>query len=663
MITASPDGSAVSSSTSGRVPAAHPKLGPRDVLVLATGMGLLAGWLEVGTRILARAIDPTHRLYIMSRHYVWTVPVSNWLLFSSVGLLLAIASGCFPRAGSWLSPRILCAAALMPVFMVAIPQVYPWAWMILASAIAMRLAPVLERWGPRWRRWPRSTIPSLLALSSVAVVAGLVVGTDWYKQWRESARPFPPGDPPNVLLIVLDTVRADHLNLYGYPRDTSRTLNRLAKRGITFTEARSTAPWTLASHASLFTGRLPRELDVKWMTPLTADVPTLAGHLGFHGYATAGFVANTQYCSSETGLDRGFTHYEDYVADLEHLRPLRFAVLFDAGWNAIATLGRYLSASTAPGRTHDRIESGLKWLLGSYRKDAAEVNSEFLGWLAGRREPGRPFFAFLNYFDAHAPYILPEGTPLRFGMGPRTLEDFTLLVQRWRVIDKRRLSPRYRDLVHDSYDNCLGYLDDCLGQLIGALERTGELDRTLLIVTADHGEELGEHGLFEHGESLYRPEIRVPLVFVLPPRGTTPEVVTEVVSLRDLPATIADLVGLSARSPFPGRSLARLWRDSPSEPTPTAVASDGAVSELSEPNPTRPSLGLSPAARGALTSLAEGDHVYIRNEVDGREQLFDQRSDPSESLNRARDEAMRPTVQRMRERLGQILADPDEDSR
>ena len=98
---------------------------------------------------------------------------------------------------------------------------------------------------------------------------------------------------------------------------------RLAKRGIRFTEARATAPWTLASHASMFTGRWPHELDVKWMTPLTVKFPTLAEYLGSHGYATAGFVANTDYCSYDTGLDRGFTHYEDYVADLPHLRPLR----------------------------------------------------------------------------------------------------------------------------------------------------------------------------------------------------------------------------------------------------------------------------------------------------------------------------------------------------
>jgi arylsulfatase A-like enzyme len=330
---------------------------------------------------------------------------------------------------------------------------------------------------------------------------------------------------------------------------------------------------------------------------------------------------------------------------------LRFALLFESAWSGISGLGLFLSEHLPAGRLHDQVESVLKLLLGGYRKDAAEVNREFLDWLGHRQGARRPYFAFLNYYDAHAPYILPDGTPLRFGMGPRTLEDFTLLVRRWKSIDKRRLNPKYRDLVRDSYDNCLGYLDDCLGSLLATLDQRAELDQTLVIVTADHGEELGEHGLFEHGESLYRPEIRVPLVFVLPKRSETRAVVREVVSLRDLPATIVDLVGYSDGARFPGRSLATLWRDPSPTAVPGATASVGAISELAEPNPTNPSLGLSPAIRGPLCSLALEDYLYIRNEATGREQLFHEREDPGELVNRAQDEAMEPMVDLLRQRL------------
>ena len=114
-------------------------------------------------------------------------------------------------------------------------------------------------------------------------------------------------------------------------------------------------------------------------------------------------------------------------------------------------------------------------------------------------------------------------------------------------------------LAIDAYDNCLAYLDERLGELIDELQRRGVLDQTLVIVTADHGEGLGEHGLFDHGESLYRTEIRVPLVFVLPAeRGRSPGAVAEFVSLRDIAATIADFVRPGTKSPFPGRSLLAL---------------------------------------------------------------------------------------------------------
>ena len=118
------------------------------------------------------------------------------------------------------------------------------------------------------------------------------------------------------------------------------------------------------------------------------------------------------------------------------------------------------------------------------------------------------------------------------------------------------------------------------------------LDRTLVIVTSDHGEGLGEHDLFDHGESLYSTEIRVPLLIVLPAGGRPRGVVHETVSLRDLPATIVDLVGLAGRR-FPGRSLARLWRNPPQRAVPAVEG--GALSELPSPNPRDPNQGRSPA--------------------------------------------------------------------
>jgi arylsulfatase A-like enzyme len=618
------------------------RLGGWDVLVLSAWCGLAGGWLEVTTRVLLKHLVVFDRMYLMSRQFVWLVPLSNLLLFSVAGLFLAVGTKLWPRVAGWIGPRLLCAAALVPALMVAVPQVYGWAWFIFASGIAMRVVSWLERPTLAWRRWLMLSLPALLLL--VAVVAGFVFGGDRWKERREAARPLPRGDAPNVLLIVLDTVRADRLSLYGYPRATTPVLKRLAERGIRFDEARATAPWTLPSHGSMFTGRWPHELDVNWKSPLRTRSTTLAEYLGSRGYGTAGFVANTQYCSYDTGLDRGFTHFEDYVIDIEHLRPLRTALLFEAAWQRITLVGMWLDKS--------RYNPVLRWLVAPDRKDAGAINREFLGWLSRRQDKTRPFFAFLNYYDAHSPYLPPEGTRFRFGTGPRTLTDFMVLVEDWKMVDKIRLSQHFVDLIQDSYENCIAYLDWRLGELFDELERRGSLERTIVIITADHGEELGDHALFEHGESLYRPEIQVPLVFLLPGRGHAGTVVRETVSLRDLPATIVDLAGQAAGAPFSGRSLAPLW----SESRPIASERDGALSELPEPSPTKPSRGRSPAARGPLVSLAQDEYVYIRNEGTGQEQLFSEREDPLEFFNRKDDKAMQPVLDRLRRQLDEIRA-------
>jgi arylsulfatase A-like enzyme len=621
------------------------RLGPIDVLLLAAWCGLAAGWLEVGTRVLLKHVIVTGRMYLLSRQFVWLVPLSNLLLFLVAGLILALATKLRPRPMGWLSPRLVFAAALMPAFMVAGPQVYREAWLVLALGIAMRVATWLEEPAIQWRRWMILSLPGLLGL--VPIVAGFVVGGDWLKERRQTARPLPPAGSPNVLLIVLDTVRADCLGAYGYPRPTTPALDRLAKRAIRFEEARATAPWTLASHASMFTGRWPHELNVSWQAPLRSDFPTLAEYLGSRGYATAGFVANTQYCSYDAGLDRGFTHFEDYVADIKHLRPLRTALLFKLAWDGIAALGTRLS--------DDRYSTVLGWLMATDRKHAAQVNREFVTWLYYRQDK-RPFFAFLNYYDAHSPYLPPNGAKSRFGPGPRTLTEFLVLTELWQSVDKLKLTQDFVNLVQDSYDNCLAFLDACLGQLFEALEDGRVLDNTVVIITADHGEELGDHTLFEHGESLYRPEVRVPLLVILPSRARTPFVVRRTVSLRDLPATIVDLAGLTDGSPFPGRSLAALWRDPAAGATSGDRDRDGAISELSAPSPVNPSQGRSPAVRGPLVSLAQDDYVYIRNEGDGKEELFHERNDPRELVNLAGVEAMQPLLRRFRQGLEKAKA-------
>ncbi len=636
--------------TEGRA-APVPRLGPRDVLILAAWCGLATGLLEVATRILCRWINSTDRLYQISRHFVWLAPLTYLLLFLMMGLVLAAVTRLWPRRGGWLSRRLIVAAVIVPALMVAGPQIYHEAWMILALGVAARIVPSLERHTLELRRWLLLSFPALLGL--VLLMAGSVYAGAWVKEKREGLRPFPPADAPNVLLIVMDTVRADRMSLYGYHRATTPRLDQLAKRGMRFDKVRATAPWTLPSHASMFTGRWPHELGVKWMTPLQSDFTTLAEYLGAHGYATAGFAANTLFCSYETGIDRGFTHYEDY--ELGPLAAVRTALVVDYAFQKLFALAVVYGRSFSAGLLRPVQDVFLGWILTRDRISAYAINHKFLDWLTRRREPRRPFFAFLNYFDAHAPYVSPTVAQHRFGLQPRSAADANIL-DSWGDVKKLELSPYYKTLAEDCYDTCLAYLDEQLGKLFEELERRGELDRTLVIVASDHGEGFGEHGLFDHGESLYRPEIQVPLVIVPPQRIRSQGVVNQTVSLRNLPATIVDLIGLKADSPFSGQSLANLWRTSSPDSALSMV--DAVFSELPSPNPSNPNQGRSPAYGGPLVSLAEGDFVYIRNEGNGSEELYNERDDPRESNNRARDQALQSVLTRFRDGVNQFRSRP-----
>ena len=253
---------------------------------------------------------------------------------------------------------------------------------------------------------------------------------------------MPPNHSPNILLIVLDTVRADRLSLCGYERPTSPNLERLSKRGIRFDNARATAPWTLASHASMFTGHWPHDIGARWQTPLRGNLPTLAEYVGAHGYATAGFVANLVYCSRDSGLARGFTHYEDYV--LERLAPLRTSIVVEQLTTMIAqTINVFNIVALHPLR-----ELVIRWFAINQRKDAATINRAFLAWLTDRPQPDRPFFAFLNILDAHYPYKLPDGAPHRFLTYSATTDECRAVYEFWDVLDKTKLPRSVIKLAH-----------------------------------------------------------------------------------------------------------------------------------------------------------------------------------------------------------------------
>jgi arylsulfatase A-like enzyme len=618
-------------------------------LLLSAWCGLVAGLLEVATIVLRKqAFDPD-QLYKMSRHFVWLIPLANVVIFLTIGMLAAGIILIWPRHGHGLFTRVMCAMTVLPSMLVAFPRVYGLAWLVVALGLAARFVPLIERHGRSFRRVVMVSFPA-----AVAVVAGLWASLwigDRVKQAREDARPLPQG-APNILLIVMDTVAAGHVSLNGYNRATSTTLVELAERGIRFDSARASSSWTLPSHATMFTGRWLHELSVGWFTPLDRAHPMLAEALGDRGYATAGFVANTSYCGVDTGLARGFTHYQDYIfPGLTALKPtvlmgraldgFQLAAYFAEDWLASAGLLPHVR------RLWQSLEND--------RKGAATVNRELLDWLATRTQPERPFFAFLNYFDAHYPYQLAPGRLHRFGVEP-TDSYQRVLIEHWFDIDKTTLSPDGLAFAVNAYDDCIADLDEQLGKLIDELERRGVLERTWLIIASDHGESFGEHaGIFCHGKSLYETELHVPLLVIPPGGSTTKRSVPETVSLRDVATTIADLAGAGAGSPFPGESLARFWRDAS---PPGREVSDPALSELV---PTeqhqRDDWGL-PKALPPLGAIKEGEWSYIRREGDLHEELFHLSQDAQERRNLAGDPSARAILQQMRGALDRLTGGP-----
>ncbi|MEP7326066.1 MAG: sulfatase, partial [Gemmatimonadota bacterium] len=536
-----------------------------------------------------------HRFLFLSADAAWMAPVTDALLFVIAGLGLLLLRWILPRRIP-LPPTLLFAALASFTLLLMYDPLSKPAAALLSLGIAVQATRMAGRRSDGFMRLVRRTTPALAAL---VLITGLgvraLIGMD---RRRSGAAAAESRGAPNVLLIVLDTVRAWSLGLYGYYRPTSPELGRWMSDGTRFQTALSTAPWTLPSHASMFTGRFPFELSAGWLSPLDGKFPTLAEVLSARGYAAAGFVANTTYCSYESGLARGFGHFEDYPVSIPQM-------LFSS------SLGKVLAGSRFTRRKLLRVT-------------AEDIDNRVLAWL-NQRPSDRPFFVFLNYLDTHNPYQPPPPYDTLFS-------DSTTAS----VVDSiredtpaRRWSPEELRAAVGEYDESLAYLDAQLGRLFAELKRRGLWDNTVVIVTSDHGEEFGEHRVFFHGNSLYRPALEVPLLVRFPGHVPAGLVVRTPVSLRDMAATVMDLSG-GAAGQFPGRSLARFWNGTVSDSAPSA---DTLLMELGY-SPRLPRA--TPIARGPMKSVVLNGHRLIRN-GDGQLELYDFLRDTMELTDLARD--------------------------
>jgi len=365
----------------------------------------------------------------------------------------------------------------------------------------------------------------------------------------------------------------------------------------------------------MFTGRLPHELAVDFLTPLGDEYPTLAEVLAGYGYDTAGFVANSTLCHRFTGLARGFRHYEDQYSPLAAIHQ--------------ESLLSLLTFSPVPPK----------------RKSAERLNADFLKWLGSRTE--RPFFAFLNYFDAHDPYRIFDPQFDTFSQLPEAQR--RMIREGWLIQDFDGKDPVELQLAIDTYEASIAYIDHHIGLLLEALERQGVLRNTIVIITTDHGEHFGEHGLFGHATSLFRQLIDAPLLVLDPDSAQTGIRIETPVSLTELPATIVALIDPGSDPPFPGRSMAHFLLG---EETPRDDENEPLIAELCQAVNHPDYLN----ADGPIQSvIADGLH-YIRYEGLDREELYDYQSDPLDQHDLASTEQGKARLGKFRGILMDIIA-------
>ncbi len=320
--------------------------------------------------------------------------------------------------------------------------------------------------------------------------------------------------PPNILLVSIDSLRADHLESYGYPRETSPEIDRLAREGALFRTVVAPTSWTLPSHFTLFTSLAPEEHGVrKETTQLRDGVIVLAEVLRDAGYATGAFVSGP-LLRGVYGFARGFDHYDDQ--------------------------------SVMASQTDEQSQAVTSPRL----VQLAE------GWLEGWRAEGagRPFFLFLHLFDVHFDYVPPPPFDRLFDPDYRGAIDGRNFLRDERI--HAQMDPRDLEHVIALYDGEIRFTDHHLGQIRRKLEALGVLDETLVVVTSDHGDEFFEHAGKGHRRTLYDESLLVPLVLRYPARVPAGTRVERPVRLGDVAVTLLSLAGIERPPGFGSRGSA-----------------------------------------------------------------------------------------------------------
>lgn len=506
----------------------------REVLLLAAWFGLLTGLLEGIIRTLLQSFGGVSWDMLVagtSLKIIWVTPCFYWVIFLLAGAVLALAG----RLMTWLPVAKVAVYCFGVLSFESLLSISGRMSRMGVAMLSLGLAAVLLR----FYNARSSSMLLFCKRTLVWAAAASLLAFGWVEssiRIRESrgtsALPAAAAGAPNVLLIVVDTLRADHLSLLGYERKTSPNLEQIARESVFFENAVTTAPWTLPSHASMLTGLYPSECRVSKFG-LAEQYVTLAEVLQARGYRTGAFSANTLFFTTAFGFGQGFIRFEDSFHSLHD--SISRTILGETLQRRVL---RYAGFEDLPGR-----------------KNAASVNDSLLRWLDG--QSGRPFFAVLNYFDVHDPYLPPQPYRSRFSDRPNPGGVFNSNLSgrdAWDVSTPAILKDEIA-----AYDGSIAYVDDQIKNLFSELDQQGLLQNTIVLITSDHGEMFGEHHDFQHAHSMWAPLLYVPLLIRWPGKLPAGVKYDTPVSLTSLPATVMSLVTGGDARPFPGPSLAAFW--------------------------------------------------------------------------------------------------------
>jgi arylsulfatase A-like enzyme len=369
-----------------------------------------------------------------------------------------------------------------------------------------------------------------ISLIAVAAASVLTVGATFARLsvWPSITSPAATKGAarPNLVVISIDTLRADHLGCYGYPRPTSPNLDALATAGARFSEAIAPSPWTLPSHMTMWTALPPAAHQVITRERrLRARVQTLAEVLRDAGYRTAAVVAGG-YLRAEYGHIQGFESYDDETL------------------HRSCGQASYRTCVTGPA------------LLAKARRQLARLEQS--------ATDGGPFFLLVHLWDVHGSYMPPAPYTDMFDRSYRGHRPFSEAYDA--LYDGQRVSDAELDHLVALYDGEIAYTDTIVGDLLESLRTSGLLDRTVVAVTADHGEEFFEHGRWGHEHNLYRESLHVPLILRFPTKIPPGTVVDRPVRLAELAPMLLALLEVQAPAGFgqsPGRLEPGLQRQPP----------------------------------------------------------------------------------------------------